>query len=1082
MELGSVLAENRRLQRCIGDMIGLMALPATWAGQDANRIASSLVAAVFNLLEAEFAYLHLNLAGSELPPIVSRLSPWAAAVAEPGELDAALGPWLNAEEHDRARCLTIAGAELAIHATPLGLLGEHGSLVVGSRQAGFPSQTEALLLNVAASQATIGLQAARRLGEQKRLAEELEQRVTARTRELAAANEELRRRELDFQLVVDSIPVPVAVTTPTGAVEGVNRPTMTYFGKSFDELKEWKASDLVHPDDIEATISAQLSAHRAGHTYNVQSRHRRHDGVYRWFNVLGVPLRDPAGNILRWFHLIVDIDDQKRAEQALAASESRLAQIVDAIPSVVWSAEIDGSADFFNKHYLDYTGLTLDEVLGAGWAASVHPDDRAGLISVWKELLASGQPGGAEARVRRFDGEYRWFLFRANPLRDDAGRVVKWFGINIDIEDRKRAEEALSTSEWKLRQLTETIPQMLWSALPDGSIDYCNTRLLDFTGLSADEVMGTGWTKMLHPDDVEPASQVWLSCIETGAPYQVEVRTVHPADGTYRWLLTNALPLRDGYGGIIRWYGTCIDIHDRKVAEAAIVESERNLAEIIDTIPAYVWSAGPDGGITYINRHYRDYLGLTLEDVEGRKWLQVVHPDDLRSHVDFRNACLASGNAGEAQTRIRRFNGRYRWFLNRAHPLERGSKATKWFGVTIDIEELKRTEEMLRASEWNLRNLTETIPQMLWSADPDGSCDYCNTRMLDYTGFTADEIRGGGWRRLFHPDDRERATGAWEASAATGAPFQAEVRLIHASDASYRWCLTAGLPLRDEEGHIVKWHGVCVDMHDWKQAQDELRETQAELAHATRVMTMGQLTASIAHELNQPLAGIMTNAGTGLRMLAADPPNIGGAQETARRTIRDAKRASEVIARLRALFSRRAPAPEAVDLNAAAREVVTLSLTELRRNGVTLRTQLAEDLPSVVGDRVQLQQVLLNLLLNGSEAMRDIADRPRDLLLATERAGDDHVIVRVMDSGVGFDPAHEQKLFDPFFTTKSNGMGIGLAVSRTIIESHQGRLWAKRNAGSGSTFCFSIPAKAAGQTFIPPQSALPGGMDANGFR
>lgn len=1082
MNVDAIVAENNRLERCISDMICLMALPATWVGQDSHEIASSLVAAIFKVLDTDFAYLRLHIADSEVPLVVSRLSPWASTTAGREDLEETLASWLNAKRHQRPRRLTIADKDLAIYMAHLDLLGELGSLVVGSRQADFPSRIEELLLSVAANQATIGLEAARRLHEQKRLADELDERVAARTRELAAAYEELQRKELDFNLIVDSIPVPVAVTTSTGAVEGVNRPTMDYFGKSFDELIEWKASDVVHPDDLDATISAQTAAHQAGHIYNVQSRHRRHDGVYRWFNVLGMPLRDPEGNIRRWFHLIIDIDDQKRAEHALATSERRLAQIVDAIPSVLWSAETDGSADFFNKHYLDYTGLRLNEVVGAGWAASVHPEDRQGLISVWRELLASGQSGGAEARVRRFDGKYRWFLFRANPLRDDTGRVVKWFGVNIDIEDRKRADEALRTSEWKLRQLTETIPQMLWSAMPDGAIDYCNTRLLEFTGLSAEKVMGSGWTKMLHPDDVQSARRAWHSCIETGAPYQVEVRTKHAADGTYRWLLTNALPLRDGYGGIIRWYGTCIDINDRKEAEARIVESERNLAEIIDTIPAYVWSSGSDGRITYINRYYRDYLGLTLEEIEGRKWQWVVHPDDTQVHVDFQNACLASGCAGETQTRIRRFDGSYRWFLNRANPLDQGSNATKWFGVTIDIEELKSTEEMLRASEWNLRNLTETIPQMLWSADPNGSCDYCNSRMLNYTGFAADQIKDNGWRHLFHPDDRERATRAWEASAETGAPFQAEVRMIHAADDSYRWCLTAGLPLRNEQGRIVKWHGVCVDLHDWKRAQDELRETQAELAHATRVMTMGQLTASIAHELNQPLAGIMTNAGTGLRMLATDPPNIGGAQETARRTIRDAKRASEVITRLRTLFSRRVSASEAVDLNAAAQEVITLSLNELRRSRVNLRVELADDLPLIVGDRVQLQQVLLNLLLNGAESMIDVMDRPRDLLLLTELEVDGHVTVRVKDTGAGVDPANNDKVFHPFFTTKSNGMGIGLSVSRTIIESHLGRLWAERNNGPGSTFCFSIPSSLVDHTNNSVQSALTSALNTAGYR
>jgi C4-dicarboxylate-specific signal transduction histidine kinase len=246
-------------------------------------------------------------------------------------------------------------------------------------------------------------------------------------------------------------------------------------------------------------------------------------------------------------------------------------------------------------------------------------------------------------------------------------------------------------------------------------------------------------------------------------------------------------------------------------------------------------------------------------------------------------------------------------------------------------------------------------------------------------------------------------------------------------------------------------------MHEWKQAQEELRNTQAEIAHLTRVMTMGELTASIAHEVNQPLAGIITNASTCLRMLAADPPNIEGAQETARRTIRDGNRASDVVTRLRALFSKKEPAAEPVDLNEATQEVVALTSSQLERGTVSLRLELADDLPLVSGDRVQLQQVILNLIRNASDAMSAVEDRPRQLLIRTGRDDGDGVRVTVKDTGAGVDPQAANRLFEPFYTTKSGGMGIGLSVSRSIVESHRGRLWAASNDGPGATFAFSVP-------------------------
>ena len=282
--------------------------------------------------------------------------------------------------------------------------------------------------------------------------------------------------------------------------------------------------------------------------------------------------------------------------------------------------------------------------------------------------------------------------------------------------------------------------------------------------------------------------------------------------------------------------------------------------------------------------------------------------------------------------------------------------------------------------------------------------------------------------------------------------------------------------------------GYLRDITERKQSEDALCKARSELARVARVTTLGALAASIAHEVNQPLSGIITNAGTCLRMLAADPPNLDGARETARRTIRDGNRASDVITRLRALFSKKDAAIDSVDLNEAAQEVLALSRSELQRNQVILRTELAADLPPVWGDRVQLQQVILNLLLNALDAMSGIDDRPWQLVIRTEPDQADHVRLSLRDSGVGFGPQGTDKLFEAFYTTKSGGMGIGLSVSRSIIESHHGRIWATPNDGPGATFTFSIPCKSDGKptlkTFVaarPPQVITGGEQAARSF-
>jgi signal transduction histidine kinase len=281
-------------------------------------------------------------------------------------------------------------------------------------------------------------------------------------------------------------------------------------------------------------------------------------------------------------------------------------------------------------------------------------------------------------------------------------------------------------------------------------------------------------------------------------------------------------------------------------------------------------------------------------------------------------------------------------------------------------------------------------------------------------------------------------------------------------DGSVKYVHSLVQATRDPEGNLL-YVGAVQDVTQRRQSDIALSKVRSELAHVARVTTLGALTASIAHEVNQPLSGIINNASACLRMLGGDPPNVDGARETARRTIRDGNRAADVITKLRALYSRRDTTPESVDLNEAAGEVIALSRNDLHRNLIVLQTEFAEGLPRVRGDRVQLQQVVLNLLRNASDAMSAVADRPRDLLIRTEAEHENGVRLSVRDAGVGFEPEAAEKLFDAFYTTKPEGMGIGLSVSRSIIERHHGRLWGSANAGHGATFAFAIPAESVSE-------------------
>jgi PAS domain S-box-containing protein len=380
-----------------------------------------------------------------------------------------------------------------------------------------------------------------------------------------------------------------------------------------------------------------------------------------------------------------------------------------------------------------------------------------------------------------------------------------------------------------------------------------------------------------------------------------------------------------------------------------------------------------------------------------------------------------------------------------------------------EIAERKRAEEALAASERDLSLIVNTVPGLAWSIRSDGHIEFLNQNFLDYLGLAFEQVQKAGWTFPIHAEDVKGFAHARESILASESVGEVEAR-IRRFDGQFRWFLCRAVALRDSAGKVVKWFGINFDIEDRKRAEEELRDTQSKLAHMTRLMTIGQLTASIAHEVNQPLAGIITNANTCLRMLAAQPPNIEGARETARRTIRDGNRASEVIKRLRALFSKKDPSLESVDLNEATREVIALSLSKLQANRVILRTELADDLPNVSGDRVQLQQVILNLIQNGSDAMSSVEDRPRDMLVKTERDGHEALCLTVRDVGVGISEEDGGRLFDAFYTTKGDGMGVGLSVSRSIIERHRGRMWTAGNEGPGVSFSFSVPLLPAQKT------------------
>ncbi|MGA2374288.1 MAG: PAS domain S-box protein [Candidatus Sulfotelmatobacter sp.] len=500
--------------------------------------------------------------------------------------------------------------------------------------------------------------------------------------------------------------------------------------------------------------------------------------------------------------------------------------------------------------------------------------------------------------------------------------------------------------------------------------------------------------------------------------------------------------------------------------EKELKRSEARNAAILESALDCIVTIDHEGCITEFNPAAERTFGHRRNEVVGKHMADVIIPPSLRQkHREGFARYLATGKARVLGKRIEmtavRADGSVfpvELAITRI-PLEGPPSFT---GYLRDITERKRVEQELRRSEAFLAEAQHLsrIGSFSWRVATDEitwSEQLYRIFQIDRDARVTFELIG----TRIHPEDLSVFREHIDRSRRDGSNVQLEFRLQMPDGVLKYVHLVAHS--RGEDGEL-EYIGAVQDVTERRSSEEALSKARFELSHVARVTSLGVLTASIAHEVNQPLSGIVTNASTCLRMLAADPPNVDGARETARRTIRDGNRASEVITRLRALYGKKAPSTESVDLNEATREVIALSLSELQRNRVILRPELADDLPPVKGDRVQLQQVILNLIRNGSDAMSSVDDRPRQLLIRTERDEGDGVNLTVQDAGTGFDPRAVDRLFEGFYTTKNDGMGIGLSVSRSIIENHHGRLWATLNNGPGAAFSFSIPSEPEGAT------------------
>jgi PAS domain S-box-containing protein len=523
-------------------------------------------------------------------------------------------------------------------------------------------------------------------------------------------------------------------------------------------------------------------------------------------------------------------------------------------------------------------------------------------------------------------------------------------------------------------------------------------------------------------------------------------------------------------GELVEVVATQIDVTERKRAEEALRESERSARSALDGIVGLVAIMTPNGEVETVNRQCVEYFGRPVE--EQRDWVttDMVHPEDLPQMLENFKKAIASEIPYHFEQRLHRFDGEYRWFETRGGAVRDDTgRIARWYVLLTDIEDRKCAEEALRESEAKFRDYAESASDWYWETDPDHK----------FTRLTEDERRLArglatvsriGVARWEFATDVQSEPEKWELHRSmlkARQPFRDFVYRATHTDGSLVYNKISGKPVYGAKGEFRGYRGTGTDVTALRTAEEEARENEQryrraelELAHANRVATMGQLTASITHEVNQPITAAVTYALAARRFLTAEPPNFREVDDALSLIVREGNRAGEVVGRIRALIKKAPPRKDAVAINDAILEAVALTRTEAADNNVSVRTQLAEGLPHVQGDRVQLQQVLINLIINAIEAMRDVGEEERELLIST-RHEPDGVSVEVQDSGPGFAPADLDRVFEAFYTTKSDGLGLGLSICRSIIEAHNGRLWASPNVPRGAIFRFTAPAHPA---------------------
>jgi PAS domain S-box-containing protein len=914
-------------------------------------------------------------------------------------------------------------------------------------------------------------------------------------------DEATHRSEKELRDLIETIPAMAWTTLPDGSNTFANKRWAEYTGLSAQDTagSGWQAA--VHPENVEQYLRKWSASLASAEPFEEEARFRRAaDGEYRWFLVRAVPLRDDQGNILRWYGILTDIEDRKRAE-ALLAGEKRILEMVakgESLPRI-----LDCLCLLVEEHTRDaLTAILLVEDgrlrhVGKPNLPPAYVEAVEGKIAVGPKVGSCG-PAAYFARqviVSDITTDPSFDTLRdvvplfpslravwSTPIMSSEGKVIGTFAMyyreprsptpgdqeiieqvthlaGVAIQ-RARLDRDLAEREAKIRHLVDAniIGIFIWEI--EGGILEANDAFLHILGYDREDLAAgrLRWTELTPPEWLEGDMQRRPEYMMTGRLHPFE-KEFFKKDGSRVPVLIGLADFEEsGRQGV----AFVLDLTERKRAEDELRASEELKRRIIESSRDCIKVLDLDGNLLFMSSGGQQLLEIdNIQSYLNSCWIDFWQPED-RPKISEAVATAAAGGIGKFQAFCPSAKGAPRWWeVITTAICNADGQPEQLLSVSRDITERKQAEEELRASEARFRTFVDHATDAFMLHRDDGTILDVNRHACESLGYSRDELIGIA-PADFDPDAnaafvqniRERLESGETVSfegrnrRKDGTVFPVEVRVREFRQGGPRLSISLTRDITERKRAEA----------EARESERRYREVQMELAHANRAATMGQLTASIAHEVNQPIAATVTNAQAALRFLGAQTMDLDEVRQSLNDIVKDGNRAGEVIGRIRDLIKKAPPRRGRLEINGAIREVIELTRGAAVKNSVSVHAQLADGLPLVQGDRVQLQQVLLNLIINAIEAMSGPGEAARELVISTGLAESGGVLVIVRDTGPGLAPAILERAFESFYTTKPSGMGLGLSICRSIVEAHGGRLWASANDPQGAVFQFAVPA------------------------